>query len=420
VRYAVEINQVFKKYRLYHDYAPTLKEKLLFRNRSSYEDLWVLKDIDLQIEPGQTVGLIGQNGSGKSTLLKLMSRIIYPDKGEIKLNGRVSSLLELGAGFHPDFTGLENIYMNAAIFGMARKETDRRLDAILEFAELGDFINSPVRTYSSGMYMRLAFSVAINVEPDILLVDEILSVGDESFQKKCFAHMEQNKAAGVTTIIVSHDLTSIQRLCDKVVWLYAGRIAASGYPVDIINEYRTAVAQQDNLRISNEIKKQHQEEEIAAASDNISIESDLPQSDRWGNRSIIIEKACFLNQHGEERFTFQCGEPCIIEMRVRVQQPVDDLVFGIGIFRQDNLCCYGTNTYIDNYQVNSVCAGQEITVRFVIDRINLIPGEYFLDVAAHDHYGTPYDYQTRQIKISVYSDKQETGICRLDHKWEVL
>jgi ABC-type polysaccharide/polyol phosphate transport system ATPase subunit len=417
---AIEVKGVSKKYRLYHDYAPTLKEKILFRNRSAYEDLWVLKDIDLQIEPGQTVGLIGQNGSGKSTLLKLMSRIIYPDKGEIRMNGRVSSLLELGAGFHPDFTGLENIYMNAAIFGMARKEIDRRLDAILEFAELGDFINSPVRTYSSGMYMRLAFSVAINVEPDILLVDEILSVGDESFQKKCFAHMEGNKAAGVTTIIVSHDLTSIQRLCDKVVWLHGGRIVAAGYPVDIINEYRTAVAQHDNERISAEIKKQHQKEEIDIPHDNTSIESCSPQSERWGNRSVIIEKVYLLNQHGEERYTFKCGEPCIIEMKARTQQSVDDLVFGIGIFRQDNICCYGTNTYIDNYQVNSVCAGQEVTVRCIIDRINLIPGEYFLDIAAHDHYGTPYDYQTRQTRISIYSDKQDIGICRLDHKWEVF
>jgi ABC-type polysaccharide/polyol phosphate transport system ATPase subunit len=417
---AIDVNGVSKKYRLYHDYAPTLKEKLLFRNRSAYEDLWVLKDIDLQIEPGQTVGLIGQNGSGKSTLLKLMSRIIYPDKGEIRMNGRVSSLLELGAGFHPDFTGLENIYMNAAIFGMTRREIDRRLNTILEFAELGDFINSPVRTYSSGMYMRLAFSVAINVEPDILLVDEILSVGDESFQKKCFAHMEGNKAAGVTTIIVSHDLTSIQRLCDKVVWLHGGRIVAAGYPVDIINEYRTAVAQHDNERISAEIKKQHQKEEIDIPHDNTSIESCSPQSERWGNRSVIIEKVYLLNQHGEERYTFKCGEPCIIEMKARVHQTVDDLVFGIGIFRQDNICCYGTNTYIDNYQVNSVCAGQEVTVRCIIDRINLIPGEYFLDIAAHDHYGTPYDYQTRQTRISIYSDKQDIGICRLDHKWEVF
>ena len=154
-----------------------------------------------------------------------------------------------------------------------------------------------------------------------------------------------------------------------------------------------------------------------AASDNISIE---PQSEQWGDRSVIIEKVCLLNQQGEERFTFRCGEPCIIEMKARVQQSVDDLVFGIGIFRQDNICCYGTNTYIDNYQVNSVCAGQEITVRCIIDRINLIPGEYFLDIAAHDHYGTPYDYQTRQTRISIYSDKQDIGICRLDHKWEVF
>lgn len=241
MNYAIAVNGVSKKYRLYHDYAPTLKEKLLFRKRrSSYEDLWVLKDINLHIEPGQTIGLIGQNGSGKSTLLKLITRIIYPNKGDIRVKGRVSSLLELGAGFHPDFTGMENIYLNAAIFGMARKEIDRRLDDILEFAELGDYVYSPVRTYSSGMYMRLAFSVAINVEPDILLVDEILAVGDESFQKKCFARMEQNKTKGITTVIVSHDLASIERLCDEAVWIREGKVADIGCPVDIIREYRTA------------------------------------------------------------------------------------------------------------------------------------------------------------------------------------
>lgn len=412
--YAIEVNGVSKKYRLYHDYAPTLKEKLLFRKRrSSYEDLWVLKDIDLHIERGQTVGLVGQNGSGKSTLLKLMSRIIYPDKGDIRLNGRVSSLLELGAGFHPDFTGLENIYMNAAISGMTRKEIDRRLDDILNFAELGDFINSAVRTYSSGMYMRLAFSVAINVEPDILLVDEILAVGDESFQKKCFARMEKNKANEITTVIVSHDLTSIERLCDKVIWLKNGCIAGSGYPVDIINEYRTAVAIHDNERIMAENLKKHNDDEK-------NQESQLPpEVDRWGNRSIMIEKVYFFNQYGEEKYTFHCGEPCIIEMKAIAYQIVDDLVFGIGIFRQDNICCYGTNSYIDKYQVKSMKPGQEITVRLLIDRLNLTSGEYFLDVAAHDHYGTPYDYQTRQVKISVYSDKQEVGVCRLDHRWEV-
>ncbi len=411
--YAIEVNGVSKKYRLYHDYAPTLKEKILFRKRSSYEDLWVLKGVDLHIEPGQTIGLIGQNGSGKSTLLKLLSRIIYPDKGDIQINGRVSSLLELGAGFHPDFTGMENIYMNAAISGMTRKEIDRRLEDILDFAELGDFINSPVRTYSSGMYMRLAFSVAINVEPDILLIDEILAVGDESFQKKCFARMEQNKAAGVTTVIVSHDLGSIERLCDQVVWLRNGIITSSGYPVDLIKEYRTAVAVQDNERISLENVRMHQE------ADKIQ-DAEISQAERWGNRSIVIEKAYFLDQQGKEKFTFNCGEPCVIEMKAKVNQAVEDLVFGIGIFRHDNVCCFGTNSYIDRYKVNSVHPGQEITIRFFVDRLNLIPGEYFLDVAAHDHFGTPYDYQTRQIKISMYSDKQDVGICRLDHKWEVL
>jgi ABC-type polysaccharide/polyol phosphate transport system ATPase subunit len=411
MKYPIEIKDIWKKFRLYHDYAPTLKEKLLFRKRASHEDLWVLKGVSLKIKPGQTVGLIGKNGSGKSTLLKLMTRIIYPDKGSIHMQGRVSSLLELGAGFHPDFSGLENIYMNAAIFGMTRNDIDRRLDDILAFAELGEFINSPVRTYSSGMYMRLAFSVAIHVDPDILLIDEILAVGDESFQKKCFSKLEQFKASGITTVIVSHDLSSIQKLCDQVVWLQEGKIVSSGPPIDVIHEYRDAVAEADNIRIAAEVEAQ---QEIEYSKDK------EPESQRWGDKAVEILKTKFLDQDGGPRFTYKCGEPCIIEMQSLAHQSVDDLVFGIGIIRQDNICCYGINTYIDKYPVKSVKAGQKITVRFIIDRLNLIPGEYFLDVAAHDHYGTPYDYQTRQVKISVYSDKQEAGICRLDHRWEVI
>jgi ABC-type polysaccharide/polyol phosphate transport system ATPase subunit len=342
--YVIAVDKVAKKYRLHHDFAPTLKERVLFRNRSSYEDLWVLQDVSLYVEAGHTVGLIGQNGSGKSTLLKLMSRIIYPDQGQIRINGRVSSLLELGAGFHPDFTGLENIYMNAAIFGMNRREIDRRLDDILDFAELGEFIHSPVRTYSSGMYMRLAFSVAINVEPEVLLIDEILAVGDESFQKKCLAHMERKKASGVTTVIVSHDLAAIEKLCDRVVWLQHGTIAGSGCAMDVIKEYRDAVAVHDNQRMARE-NTPHVQEGASPVS--------APLTERWGDRSIVIKSIRCLDQCGQPRFTFACGEPCVIEMKAQAAgQPVDDPVFGIGIFRPDNICCYGTNSYIDHFRVD--------------------------------------------------------------------
>lgn len=410
--YAIEVTDLWKKYRLYHDRTPTLKEKILFRNRNRYEDLWVLRNINLKVEPGRTIGLIGQNGSGKSTLLKLLSRIINPDRGRLYMDGKVSSLLELGAGFHPDFSGIENIYMNAAVFGMNRKEIEKKLDYIIDFSELGDFIYSPVRTYSSGMYMRLAFSVAINVNPDILLIDEILSVGDESFQKKCFARMESNKAEAITTVIVSHDLSSLERLCDQVVWIHESRILKTGNPIEVTQEYRTVMAENDNLRISNENEKSMSLEEV--------INNDPAQSDRWGNRAVEIVNVSFSDCQGNPRFTFKCGEPAIIEMDILSHQAVNDLVFGVGIFRPDNICCYGTNTYIDRYKVEEVAAGQRLTARFYINHLNLIPGEYSLDVAVHDSFGTPFDYQTRRLKISLYSDIKDTGVCRLDHQWTIL
>lgn len=236
--YAIEIENLWKKFRLYHDRARSLKEKLLFRQRAKHLEMWALKDINLRVKKGAMLGLIGQNGSGKSTLLKLLTRIIYPTRGKIRITGKISSLLELGAGFHPDFSGIENIYMNASIFGLTRREIDNKLNAIIDFSELEEFIHNPVRTYSSGMYMRLAFSVAINVQPEILLIDEILAVGDEGFQKKCFDKMESFKTEDITIVIVSHELASIEKFCDRVIWLHDGEVIQDGDPAGVIAAYR--------------------------------------------------------------------------------------------------------------------------------------------------------------------------------------
>lgn len=234
---AIEVKNISKSFRLYHDKSLTLKERLLFFNRAKYEEVQVLSDVSFDVKKGTTVGLIGRNGSGKSTLLKLLSGIIYPDSGEIKLNGRVSSLLELGAGFHPDFTGRENIYNNASIFGLSRKEIDKRYNQIVEFSELDGYIDNPVRTYSSGMYMRLAFSVAINVDADILLIDEILAVGDANFQKKCMDKINELKKKGITIVLVSHDMGSVERICDKAIWLDDGKIKYQGDAYDTVYTY---------------------------------------------------------------------------------------------------------------------------------------------------------------------------------------
>ena len=235
--YAIEVQDVYKTFNVYLDKANSLKEKMLFRKRNRKEVREVLKGINLNIKKGEAVALIGVNGSGKSTLLKLMTKIIYPNKGKILINGKLTSLLELGAGFHPDFSGRENIYFNASIFGLTKKQIDARLEQIIEFSELRDYIDNPVRTYSSGMFMRLAFAVAINVDADILLVDEILSVGDQHFQEKCIKKMKQLKAEGKTMVFVTHSLDSAKELCDRAVWLNKGVIKLDGNTNEVIEQY---------------------------------------------------------------------------------------------------------------------------------------------------------------------------------------
>ena len=234
---AIIVDKVYKKFKLVYDKPFTLKERLVFWKNTKVGYHEVLKNINLNIKKGETVALIGVNGSGKSTLLKLMTKIIYPNQGRIITNGKLTSLLELGAGFHPDFTGRENIYFNASIFGLTAAEIDSRIQDIIDFSELGEFIEAPVRTYSSGMYMRLAFAVAINADADILLIDEILAVGDQHFQEKCFEKLEELKKSDKTIVIVSHSLGSVKKLCDRAVWLYNGEVRMDGKTDEVIDEY---------------------------------------------------------------------------------------------------------------------------------------------------------------------------------------
>ena len=235
---AIKVNHVYKSFNVYYDRANTLKERLLFIGRNKKrEKRKILNDINIDIKKGETVALIGVNGSGKSTLLKLMTQIIFPNKGTIETHGKLTSLLELGAGFHPDFSGRENIYFNSSIFGLTKKEIDNRLEQIIEFSELGELIDNPVRTYSSGQYMRLAFSVAINVDAEILLIDEILSVGDQHFQEKCFNKMRELKKEGKTMVFVTHSMESVRNLCDRAIWLYDGKVRMDGNTNEVVDEY---------------------------------------------------------------------------------------------------------------------------------------------------------------------------------------
>ncbi|MEG1300970.1 MAG: ABC transporter ATP-binding protein [Erysipelotrichaceae bacterium] len=252
---AIEVTHMSKTFKRVFDKPNTLKERLLFWNRSKPELFHVLNDININIIKGETVALIGTNGSGKSTLLKLMTKILYPNKGKVETQGKLTSLLELGAGFHPDFTGRENIYFNASIFGLTKKEINKRVDQIIEFSELGSFIDNPVRTYSSGMYMRLAFSVAINVDAEILLIDEILSVGDQHFQEKCFAKLEELRDSDKTIVIVSHSLDTISKLCNRAIWLYEGSVMEDGNTKEVIKDYLDRVVLDHKKKVIKVEKK---------------------------------------------------------------------------------------------------------------------------------------------------------------------
>lgn len=421
----ISVKNVEKSFKIYSDKGHTLKERLLFfKQRNSYTRHEVLKGVTLEIEKGEVVGLVGHNGCGKSTLLKLMTKIIYPDKGKIEINGKISSLLELGAGFHPDMTGRENIYTNASIFGLTKKEIDGRLDEIIEFSELEEFIDSPVRTYSSGMYMRLAFSVAINVDADILLIDEILAVGDARFQAKCFNKMLELKKRGITIVIVSHDLGSIERLCNRAVWIENGTIRDEGIPHDIVAEYLDDIMNKDKnekikIKDQSKVNDQEKKKEVFEEKNIEKEEKKKKDKNRTGNKDVEIINIKLLNEKNEVSDTYNSEDKLKIKVKYKKNnEKLKDSVFGFGIFRNDGLNCYGTNTFIDNFE--KIKIQDEGIVEVDIESIQLLEGKYYLDIAFHDEYGKPYDYIRKANFFTVYSILKDTGIFRINHKFSHL
>ena len=393
--HAIEIQDLTKKFRIYADQGQSLKEKLLSKKRRKYEERTVLDGISLTVEPGEAIGLVGKNGSGKSTLLKLMSRILYPDGGSVKLNGRVSSLIELGAGFHPDMTGRENIFTNASIFGLTHKEIEARMDEIIEFSEMQEFIDNPVRTYSSGMYMRLAFSVAIHVGADILLIDEILAVGDAAFQAKCFERLMEIKAAGTTIVIVSHSMAQLERICDRTVWIDSGKIRMEGPPNDVHPAYLDFMGQRRQL--SAPVKAAEQTEK-----------ADTPA--RWTD-------ICLLNEQGERITQFRTGDTVTLQMTYEADpERAEAALIGLALYRADKALCYGTNTQRERMQPLKLKARG--TVRCTFSPMNLIAGTYWFDVGLRRMDMFAYDYAAQAVRFTVYNTIDETGVARLAHQWQ--
>ena len=426
---AIELTNVTKVYRRYarRKQFATLKSALLsgslIHDLQPDETFPALKGVSFDVPAGRTYGIIGRNGSGKSTALKLVAGITKPTTGTVKVQGRISALIELGAGFHPEISGRENVFINGIMLGLTKREVATRFDEIVEFAELQDFIDAPVKTYSSGMYMRLGFAVAIHVDPDVLLVDEVLAVGDEGFTHKCLDKFGEFKRRGKTILLVTHSLNLVERFCDEALWLDAGKVRGSGDPRRVVGAYLTDVGKSEERELARAEAKSEQRVESqdpiapGAAPQVGSVVEDMTRVDegRWGSREIEITDVTFKNDSGEVSHIFQSGDPMSIHIAVRAHQATGDFVFGIGLYSSEGVNCYGTNTHLEEFTPQELMGEGEVT--FAIDSLELVEGTYKLDVAVHKRDGYPYDYHRLLYTFRVKSRTKEVGIYRPRHTW---
>lgn len=464
----IEVKDVKKKFRSYQDKATSFKERFVNPSRGKHEDVMVLKGISFNVHKGEAIGIIGKNGCGKSTTLKLLTRILYPTEGKIKIKGRVSSLIELGAGFHPDMTGRENIYTNASIFGITRKEVDSRLNDIIRFSELEEYIDNPVRTYSSGMYMRLAFAVAINVDADVLLIDEILAVGDSAFQKKCFEKLKEIKANGTTIVIVSHSMDQMYKICDRLIWIENGLIKDEGTPRIVGEEYLAAMEGRrlDRIELENQQKKEELEKKIQEEQERLRIQQEKEQKKQEEKRqkeeerkrkeeeerqrreelaemerkkqeiacnetlkdicsfyqpgarrkldgNIRYTKVVLKDENGNETNRLLTGKNYNLDLTFEAEEKYKDIRFVIGITRDDGVYCYGA--YVDVEGDLPLKGVANITFKNA-----LLKGNYVLDLWIETLDSTPFDSIYSLMRIAVDTNPYtERGILTMEHEWTI-
>lgn len=429
---AIEVKDITKAFKVYFDRSNNVKDFIIHGNRRHYENRQVLKGISFEVKKGEAVGLIGRNGCGKSTTLKLLTKIMYPDSGTIEMKGRVSSLIELGAGFHPDMSGRENIYINASIFGLSKKEIDKRVNDIIEFSELGDYIDNPVRTYSSGMYMRLAFSVAINVDAEILLIDEILAVGDTNFQTKCFNKMREIKSKGVTIVLVSHDSNMIEKFCSKAIWIDNGYIAKQGKTPEVMDAYFAHMGEKQIERLKmEESQKQEKEEKEKKQKEEFDKQGETTKgaapeakeeeidttANHFGLKYVELTDCHILNEKGETTSVLENGQNVTIEISYKINQYVEQYVFGIGFYDLEGRCLMGSNTQLDRMTINNI--KEKGIVRCKIYNLPLLAGVYGLNIAVVDASGTPLDFYRKYSEFTVVSKDKSTGIFSVKREWEI-
>jgi len=434
---AIELTNVSKIYRRYGGRQfSTLKSALLqrsvLRDLQPSETFPALTGVSFTVPKGSTYGVIGRNGSGKSTALKLVAGITRPTSGTVRVDGRISALIELGAGFHPEISGRENVFINGIMLGLTKRQIHERFDEIVDFAELREFIDAPVKTYSSGMYMRLGFAVAIHVDPDVLLVDEVLAVGDEGFTHKCLDKFAEFRRRGKTILLVTHSLNLVERFCDQALWLDSGHAMIHGDPKRVVGAYLTKVEEGEEALLASTTARAVEEashgqgEEGQEGRDGregtlvdhpADPTSNMFQATegRWGSRDVEITEVTFLDDAGQPSFVFHSGDPLSIRVKVRAAQPTDDFVFGIGLFNADGVCCYGTNTLLEEMNPERLTGEAEAT--FSIESLDLVEGTYKLDVAVHKRDGYPYDYHRQLYTFRVKSRTRDVGIYRPRHRW---
>jgi ABC-type polysaccharide/polyol phosphate transport system ATPase subunit len=433
---AIELTHVTKVYRRFGNRRQfaTLKSALLsgslIRDLKPDETFTAVRDVSFTVPRGRTLGVIGRNGSGKSTLLKLVAGITKPSTGHVDVRGRISALIELGAGFHPEISGRENVFIIGMMLGLTKREVTKRFDEIVDFAELREFIDAPVKTYSSGMYMRLGFAVAIHVDPDVLLVDEVLAVGDEGFTHRCLDKFAEFKRRGKTILLVTHSLGLVERFCDEALWMDGGAMKALGDPKRVVGAYVTDVEVSEEQQLAaGDAKVQETalaispDEPASAVLPDNPIESATGPADmfrategRWGSREIEIVDVSLTGSDGERAHVFHSGEPLAVRLRLRAPVAIDDFVVGIGIFNAEGVCCYGTNTDIEELKGERIFG--DVDAVFAIESLDLVEGTYKLDVAIHKVDGYPYDYHRLLHTFRVKSRTKDVGIYRPKHAWQ--
>jgi len=407
---AITVHGLGKEFRRYSSNRPSKIKHLVMgglMRRSSRKTFWCLRDITFEVQKGQMLGIIGPNGSGKSTLLRLIGGVGRPDRGHLSVKGRIGALFDLGAGFHQDLDGRDNIYISGVVSGLTRKQISERFDDIVAFSELGNYLDNPLRTYSSGMKMRLAFAVAINIDPDILLIDEILYVGDLGFQSKCLEQIQLFKKRGCTILLVSHDLVQVENLCDSVVWIKNGHLAGHGAPKDIIQAYTQEINNETRKRTPSGV-----EAEIPKNGTNLRL-----NENRFGSLEVEITAIRIVNPNGDCVDVFHVGDPLRIEIDYTAHAPVEIPIFGVTISKEDGqICC---EMMFEKNRFNLVDSQRKGSMRLDVERLDLTGGEYFLDIGIYEkNWEFAYDYHWHVYPLHIVPTCPYKGILQPPHKWE--